>query len=207
MVKRTTNAPPPVPTVGNGRFIPPPRIDAKTAASRLGPALFGDKWIPELTLHEEWLIEQGKINDEPTDKAENRQQLMEFQHRKVGDWLTKRGIRYLWEFERAFADEFPDSRTTKANSPPLAATPAAAREQNATRSSAKRRRAHNKIDDNAALKRMEAALRAGEVSSPNHAALIEAKKLTKEQSGKAVAAAQRRLKGKFKEAFPNGWRH
>jgi hypothetical protein len=83
--------------------------------------LFGDEWILKLTLREEWLVEQGKLEDEPTTEARKRQRLREFQHSKVHDWLKERRITYLWEFEQAFAREFPDSRTTEASSPPSAA--------------------------------------------------------------------------------------
>jgi hypothetical protein len=200
---RTSNAPPPVPTVGGGAGPYMPPVDAQTAAPRLGPLLFGDEWILKLTVREKWLIRQGKLDDEPTREARNRQQRMEFQYDEVRDWLVERRITYLWDFEHALAREFLDSRTSEASSPPLAATPAAAR-QNATRASAKRRSAHNKINDDAAVFRMKKALKAKEASSPNNAALIEAQKLTNLSSGKPVERVQRRLKGKFKKAHPNG---
>jgi hypothetical protein len=69
---------------------------------------------------------------------------------------------------------------------------------------AKRRSVHNEIDDSALVARMKKALDAKEASSPNNAALIEARKLTNQTSGKAVEAVQRRLKGKFQKTFPNG---
>jgi hypothetical protein len=196
---KTTKAPPPVHTVrGGGTYVP--RIDAKTAASRLGPALFGDKWIPKITLQEEWLVEQGKLDDERTADAVKRQQFMEFQHRKVRDWLAERKITYLHEFEQAFAQDFA------AGSPsPAIQLPAEMPKIPLGGSSrAQRRPVHNKIDDDAIVLRMKKALDAEEASSPNSAAFFEAQKLTKQSSGKAVEAVQRRLKGKFKKAFPNG---
>jgi hypothetical protein len=189
MVKRSTNAPPPVPTVHGGGVHYVPRVDTQTAGARLGPLLFGDTWIQKLTLQEEWLIEQGKLDDEPTAKAESRQHLMEFQHRKVGDWLTERRITYLWQFEQALAREFPDGAQLggeQARGSALPSTPA----------SRKGRRAHNNIDDDAPIKRMNLAITKSNVSM-NQAALIEARKITGKVSGTEVDSVKSRLKRKY----------
>lgn len=109
------------------------------ASARLGPALFGEEWLPKLSAKDGWLIEEAKrrpnhvrtegpvhnplglarwelsdpISRDQLYAAKQRQQFMNHQHQTVRNWLQERAIETEAQFERAFNVEFPTKRTAE----------------------------------------------------------------------------------------------